>query len=221
MISLNGTALLSAVLRLHLLGVWTADVELPAQEAPSGLVSLVADTGEAFRGTVLSGGLSAGVWRGLLVGGVGGLRRQLDATHYRSATLADVLGDALIEAGESRAPGGVDLTAHVVDRWTRQRQSAARTVADVAAAVTVPWRVLADGSVWVGADAWEDLPASDLVVVSEHRADGRYVLAGETLSLRPGGVASLRLADEDLGVRVADVLHRLGPEGLTTTVWSA
>ena len=132
MISLDGTALVSLVLRLPFVGVWTADVEVPATTAPVGAVTLTADTGETFRGAVLSGGLSAGVWRGVLVGGAGGLRRALDPTHYHGATAADVVLDALSLAGEARAPGGADLSAIALQRWVRRAQSAARTVADVA-----------------------------------------------------------------------------------------
>lgn len=221
MISLDGTALVSLVLRLPFVGVWTADVEVPATTAPVGAVTLTADTGETFRGAVLSGGLSAGVWRGVLVGGAGGLRRALDPTHYHGATAADVVLDALSLAGEARAPGGADLSAIALQRWVRRAQSAARTVADVAQLAAVPWRVLADGTVWIGADAWDDATPADLSVVAEHRADGRYELAGATLGLRPGATTTLRLADEDLGVRLVDVVHRLGPAGLTTTVWGA
>lgn len=221
MISLGDTALLSLVLRLPFVGVWTADVEVPATAAPSGAVTLTADSGETFRGTVVAGGLAAGVWRGTLVGGAGGLRRPLDPTHYHGATAADVVLDALTLAGEARASGGADLTAIALQRWVRRAQSAAATVADAALAASVPWRVLADGTVWIGADAWDDVTPADLSVVAEHRADGRYELSGATLGLRPGTTVSLRLADEDAGVRLADVVHRLGPSGLTTTVWSA
>jgi hypothetical protein len=221
MISLNGTALVSLVLRLPFVGVWTADVEVPATTAPTGAVVLTADTGETFHGTVIAGGLAAGVWRGVVVGGAGGLRRDLAATHYQNATLADVLADALAEAGETRSAGGADLTASAVARWTRRAAPAARTVADVARAAGAPWRVLADGSVWVGSDAWDDLALGDVTVVQEDRANGRYALTGETFSLRPGVVVLLRLADEDLGVRVGDVVHRLGLEGLTSSAWAA
>ena len=59
-------------------GVWCADVDLDTETAPTGRVSVVVDGGPTWSGTVVSGGVSHGLWSGRIVGGAGGLRNVLD-----------------------------------------------------------------------------------------------------------------------------------------------
>ncbi len=199
-------------------GVWVAYVEATTETSPSGRVTLTPETGAPWHGTVVTGGLHGGTWRGRVVGGGGGLRSLLPATSYRDATLQDVLADAVREAGETLA-AGVDLSSWVCRLYVRAARSAARTVADVAAAASVSWRVTRAGSVWVGAEAWPRVELPEVSVVEEDPAERRYSLSGATLGLDPGVSVSLPLEGGATTVRVDSVLHRVDEDGVTASVW--
>ena len=67
--------------------------------------------------------------------------------------------------------------------WHRVEAAASTAVADVARAAGYAWRTIADGTVWVGADAWAAYtPAGAVDVVEEYPEAGRYVLAGDVLA---------------------------------------
>ena len=93
MLTLNDSPILSASVLMPRVGVWTADLEVDTDTAPTGTVVLSSDAGPSWRGTVISGAVTLGTWRGRLVGGAGGLRKNLGPLAYQSPTLGDVLVD--------------------------------------------------------------------------------------------------------------------------------
>lgn len=218
-LTLAGSPVLAATIHMPAVGCWVADVEVATTEAPAGRVELTPEAGAAWSGTVIEGGVHGQTWRGRIVGGAGGLRAELPATSYRSATLQDVLADALREAGEALAPG-VDLSAWAVALFVRTQRSAAWTVADVARTANAPWRVTRAGAVRVGAEAWGALALDDVSVVAEHPDRRRYELAGAVLGVDPGVTVTLPLEAGPTAVRVDSVTHRIEGERVTATVWA-
>lgn len=219
-LTLNSLPVLVATITAPRVGVWVADLEVATETAPSGRVTLAPEAGAPWSGTVVAGGLHAGTWRGRVVGGAGGLRGELGATSYRSGTLQDVLADAVREAGETLAEG-VDLSGWSFALYLRLGRTAARTVADVARAAGVPWRVTRAGAVWAGAETWPAATVADLSVVGEEPREGRYELAGGSLALDPGTAVTLPLAAGPTAVQVDSALHRVSGEEITSTVWTA
>lgn len=218
-ITLAGSPVLAATITQPGVGAWVADVEVATDAAITGRVELAPEAGAAWSGTVIEGGVHAGTWRGRVVGGAAGLRRELPATSYRGATLHDVLADALREAGEALAPG-VDLSAWSVALYLRMRRAAAWTVADVARAAGAPWRVTRAGAVRVGAETWGALTLDDVSVVGESPVMQRYELAGAVLAVDPGVTLTLPLEAGPSAVRVESVVHRVEGERVTATVWA-
>lgn len=219
-LTLAGSPVLAATITMPGVGAWVADVEVATDTAPTGRVELAPEAGAAWSGTVIEGGVHAGTWRGRIVGGDAGLRRELPATSYRDATLHDVLVDALREAGEALA-AGVDLSAWAVALYLRMQRAAAWTVADVArAAGAAPWRVTRAGAVRVGDEAWGALALDDVSVVGESPVMQRYELAGSVLGIDPGVTVTLPLEAGPSAVRVESVVHRVEGERVTATVWA-
>lgn len=218
-LTLGGAPVTRCVIHLPLRGVWCADVDVDAAEAPAGRVTLSADGGPAWSGTVVGGAVSHGLWSGRVVGGAGGLRAELDPRAHRNARLADVLVDVLADAGEALAAGSGDLGA-AVDLWHRARGSGAGAVGHVADAAGYGWRVLADGSVWLGAEAWPALALDDVSLLELDPVRGVYTLGGETLAIAPGASVTLDVEGEAVAVRVGDVEHVVEPDGYTTKVWA-
>lgn len=201
-------------------GAWVADLDVDSAEALTGAVVLVID-GQTWRGTVHRGGLVSGSWRGRIVGGAGGLSGTLSAVALRGSTLSDVLGGVLRDAGESLSSAAGSLAA-VAPLWHRVEAAASTAVADVARAAGYAWRVLPDGTVWTGADAWTAYtPASAVDVVEEHPEAGRYVLAGDVLGIRPGvaltltGRSAIRVGQVDIHATPRDLRAVVTAEGAT------
>lgn len=211
-VTLNGYGASACSALLPRVGAWSVDLELDTDDAPSG-AAVVQIGGElTLRGTVTSGAVVDGCWRGRVVGGAGGLRREVAAVAQRGGTLALALRDALAAAGEALAPG-VELN-DAAPLWHRLAGPAGAAVADVARAAGCAWRVLPDGSVWVGRETWP-AHAPEVDVVDWRPEVGRLELAGDTLGILPG--QSLR-ARADLTVRVGCVEHRASGDALRTVV---
>lgn len=220
-ITINASAaILRATVHLPLSGVWSAELEVDTDEDITGACTLEADGSTWLSGTVVEGAVSHGLWRGRIVGGAAGLRGTLSPKAYRDATLADVLGDALRESGEALS-GTSGALAVACRLWHRTEGAAARTVAAVAAAAGYGWRVLADGSVWLGAESWPDATAADVTLVDRDPSQRRWVLGGDVISLSPGTLLQVRDDTADVFVRVGPVRLDLAPDAFTATVWQA
>lgn len=216
---LNTLPVLVATITQPRVGVWVADLEVATDTAPTGRVTLTPEVGAAWSGTVIEGGVYGQTWRGRIVGGAGGLRRELPATSYRAGTLHDVLADAVREAGETLA-AGVDLSAWAFALYLRLGRTASATVADVARDAGLPWRVTRAGAVWVGAETWPALALADVSVVGEEPRERRYELAGGVLGIDPGVALTLPLEAGPTAVRVDSAVHRVEGDEVTTTVWA-
>lgn len=210
--TLNGRAVTSLAVLLPRVGAWTADVELDTAEAPTGRVSIAVAGTLTLSGTVVRGGAEAARWRGRIVGGAGGLLRDVPAVAQQGSTLGFALADALQRAGESLAADSGDL-ATVAPLWHRIAGPAAHAVADVARAAGCAWRVRPDGAVWVGRETWDE-HRPDVDVVDWRPDLGRLELAGDVLGILPGQT----LAARDLTVRVGCVEHRATADALRTVV---
>lgn len=211
-VTLNGRACVRATVFLPRVGAWTADVDTDDPTPPTSPVTLVLAGVLTLRGAVVRGATQTDRWQGRLVGGAGGLPREIPPAALRDTTLASALGDALRAAGENLAPG---VTVEgIASRWHRVAAPAAHAVADVARAARLAWRVLPDGAVWLGAETWPQHRPLDADLIDWRPELGRAELAGNTLGILPGQTLALR----DLTLRVGAVEHHAEREGLRTVV---
>jgi hypothetical protein len=201
-----GSPVLSARVDLGLRGVWVADLEVDIDEAPAvGELVRIEWGSTDFRGTVRTSGAFEGRARLFVVGGAGGLGQALRAQHYADTvygiTVAQLVDDVMTDAGEALSPT-VDRTALealVVQTWERVEGIAGTALGRIATLHGLGWRVLADGTVWVGREAWEPF-AGRALTMSTDEAHGRAVLA-DADDLVPGDVYE--------GRRVYRVVHIL------------
>jgi len=219
-ITLNGRPVVRATLWLPASGVWSASVDVDTAEELSGAVSLAASSGAAWAASVARGAVSHGLWSGLIVGGAGGLRAPVAPLAYRNATLADVVRDVLESAGE-RLSSTSDSLSTAVALWHRRQGSAGSALASVAERAGYAWRVLRDGSVWLGVETWPDAGDLALTLLSRDPSLGTYALSGDTFGIAPG--QSLQVQDEAGAtfINVSSVRHVIEPERITTTVWQS
>lgn len=177
---------------MPLLGPWTAQLELDSAVPPTGNQTIDWD-GVTFSSTVVRSGTDEGnKSQALLVGGKGGLSKTLSTPKYYASgpTLGTIVADILTEAGETLS-GTADssVLGHVVARWERAVGAAGNCLTTVLEQAGATWRVLADGTVWVGKDTFPAAARTDvpgLTVLDEQYGTGNATISIAAPLLRPG-----------------------------------
>ena len=143
-------------------GNWTAHLEFAdLVPAPTGKVT-VRWQGRDLVGAVLrSGQSSAGRTFALVAGGNGHLAQaippKLPSLPYRNATAQIIASQLLTAAGETLSPtSDAGILATRLAFWPRRNDTAAALLDDLARKLGCIWRVLPDGSVYLGRDTYAD-----------------------------------------------------------------
>lgn len=173
-------------------GVWHAVASVAVESNAPKSVDLTIGDQLALHGHVVRQGPAFDTQLVDFVGGSGDMGAAAKARAYRGATVRTVLGDLMSDAGESASgaiPGSV--LSRQLDRWsiTGGRSVGAELVALVDAVLEDgAWRMLADGTVWIGEETW---PAStftyDIVSLSPSRrqicvvSDDPFPMPGEAV----------------------------------------
>lgn len=211
--TLNGRPVLRGTITVPLGGRWVADLAVDAPEGIAGAVELEVG-GVRWRGTVHRGGVDEDVWQGRVVGGAGGLDRPVLARAWDGLQPArGLLVELLSEVGEVLSGTSGDAVNVNLARWTRLDMPAHHALADLVRAVGARWRVLFDGSVWVGVETWpefvlpEDARAELLSTdsrtgTSTYALPGAYVQPGRVFEGRRVGSVAYELAGDRDRVRV-------------------
>jgi len=183
--TINGKSIISCDLSEPLAGIWTAVVDVDSEEPIAGAVTLVID-GVTWKGTVSKGDYHAGRVHMQVVGGAGKLATKLDTKHYKGATLGSVVNDLMRETGETlSATSDRRVNSHAVARWSRPAGKASVALKQVSDELGLVWRVLRDGTVWLGSDEWaEAKTAHDEIDKSPGR--DALLIAPEAPHLLPG-----------------------------------
>ncbi len=152
--TLAGRRVLSGQLVRPSIGVWHADLAVDGPDALSGAQTLATEAGTTLKGTVARAETEDGVLRVRLVGGAGALGREPPAKGFRTVALRTLLADTLSAVGEAlSASSDAAAMGSTVSVYARPARPAAATVADWAARKGLAWRLLADGTVWLGSAA--------------------------------------------------------------------
>jgi len=204
--TLNGVPILEATITEQYAGVWHADVALDAEEAPTGSVTLAIDEVE-WIGTVLRAREEHGQVRVKVVGAKGGMSTELPARNYVRTSAGAVLADILREAGETLAVTSASgLESYTLANWHRERATASVAVSALAAELGYSWRVLRNGTVWVGQLQWTETTATATELDSDW-ATGTFELV-DALALQPGTTYQ--------GHQIHQVTHFIAPKAIRT-----
>lgn len=175
-------------------GTWIAHLETVAETSISGRVTITIQHGgelaATFVGTVVDGLPYEGRAPLVVVGGAGGLAARPSRGDYHVADPSPVQAsqlalDIATGAGEAMSPL-LDLTVYQLTAWAVSTQETyARALSRLSDRLGVEWRILADGTLWMGAETWPEavLDALELDVDT----DARIVRASYSVaSARPG-----------------------------------
>jgi len=212
--SVNGATVLEGSIGLPRIGVWTADVELPAPPSVtqlSGPATLQLGTALTLTGTFGRTGIDGrGRIRARVIGGGAGMGKTLPPRSYVGATLRLPLVDLLTSAGEALSPtSDAGVLAYQMPAWSRMQGIAGASLAALLAVPAASWRVLPDGTVWVGNETWKPSNMS-AVAISYEPESRRRTVASLVPTILPGQTYD--------GAQVGFVQHVLTPRALRTVL---
>jgi hypothetical protein len=200
MASANDQGLISAKIQERTKGAWSASIDVDTDEELAPVVTFEIE-GIEWRGTVTRGELDAGRYRCRLVGGAGGLQKPVKPLWYDAGPSVSLIArDILRVGGEVLSPDSdVAVVGHRLNAYHRAKG----TVAEALSAVVerfpgATWRVLRDGTVWIGIDSFPELESDENVDIETDPmpASGRYEIAPETPLAYPGVTYSGRCVTE-------------------------
>ena len=167
--AVDAFAVISGSIRLPRIGAWTADLLISSPAAMSGKVDLVLSSSLTLKGTVARAGVLEQVLHARVVGGGNGLRSNVRPKHYTAPNVRVVLSDLLADVGEtlSTSSDRAVLTSQLQHWSTFEMPAAAaiRCVLERAGVDDVAWRILPDGTFWVGSETWPKTSVSDFIEV--------------------------------------------------------
>lgn len=210
---LNDRSVSALSLTLPRIGVWHADVSLlPDDEVPAGKVTLES-FGVKYQGTVLRSDRTETMPFARIVGGAGGFGTEIPAKSYRGTDVELPISEVLSAVGESLSPASDSAPLRLrLPFWVRMQVRAGQALAALLAVARVPaWRVLADGTVWLGTETWPQSKLTDFHVLAQDPHLGRHEIYAVEPSVFPGETWN--------GMHVSVVEHRFTQDRLVTNVW--
>lgn len=208
--TLGSARIILATVSMPRVGVWHADLELASETAISGRVTFTIE-GVAFTGTVLRGGLDGGRVKAKIVGGAGMLSKELAAKFYVAPNVRQVLQDILNETGEalSSTADAAILNASL-PKWERTKGPASRALVALLDASGATWRILRDGTLWIGKDTFPEANVEHNLL-DEDWINGVTDIAPTAPDLLPGVTFRDR--------QISYVIHRLESSKLRTEAY--
>ena len=213
LLEVNGNLAIAGTIFMPRIGAWTAELAIDERGLLfSGPATISAAGGKAtFVGSFYRGGEFRGTSLVRIVGGAGHLNDALPGKSYYKPTAGLVLQDILNAAGEKLAPSSSPaILTTAFDAWSRQAGTTGEQIKALADATGGTWRVLDDGTIWVGKETWASSGLNPDTLEADPQA-GAQRFWGEVPTLRPGTTLG--------GQRVGKVEHRF-EEHIRTTAWT-
>lgn len=223
-IQLNDNDLSRLRLRLTMYGAWVgecvhSDPSLVPSVGDSASVVLASQT---FVGTVVRvATLEDMSYDTLIVGGGGGLSTLLGPLQLVAPSVSDVLSAALSGTGESLSSTVLPSVLQTqLQSWRRPSRTLGRELDAVCAALPSgsTWRILRDGTVWVGQDpeaGTGQAVVQDYDVMSWDASQGLVVIAAEDPTVIPGQTWP------DVPGVIGTVVHDVTPDATRSELYVA
>lgn len=208
---------LSGTIVLPRVGAWHADLVVDIDTAPTGSVTLeiasgdntVQLVGHAVRSDVFQ--LQSTV---RLVGGAGGFSGDIDARYYSNVQARTILNDLIRDAGETlSSTASSDVQSQQVGQWARLQGPAGLALTALLRRLDASWRVLTDGTVWVGVDDYGTTLDLEFDLLAVSPGENRVTIATDVFpdTLVPGTVF--------MDKNVSAVMHEFSDTKTRTKVW--
>jgi hypothetical protein len=226
LVTANGLTAYDFQMRRPRVGAWHSDMLVESSEELTGQVRIVVDDGyKTFVGTAVRHGEFAETAHLRVVAGAGGLGVTASPKHYNNASVRVILGDLLRAAGESLSPSAsASVLATQVSAWTTPALPVGAVIAALVEAVApgTAWRMLPDGTFWIGSESWPGagLDASTYQIMDEPFEEGSILIhVDRPAQIDPGSTFEGRHVSyvQDDAPQVAPVSSRVWFEDATTS----
>lgn len=211
---LNGIPITKGEIRSGLVGAWEArslTVSTDNALLVTGPVSLVIGSTTLIGTASVADADRGGLVTVRVVGGKDGLRTVCPPHPYMATTRGVLLTDALAVGKEALSPlSDVSVTLAPIQRWTRVQDAVGGHIKRILDGTGASWRVLPDGSFWVGAEKWLPVDPSNTTVTKEEPTQMRITLALESLGVMPGDVFE--------GHQISSVVYELNGSRLSASL---
>lgn len=209
----NGINVLTATISVPRVGVWRADLDLDAADASkvSGTIALVLGD-VTWTGKATEVGAFVGRVKVRLLAGAAGFGKPTKPRFYQSIPAKTVVTDLLTEGGEKLSnTSDAGKLGTVLPFWTRHAGTVGEGLENVLDELGAIWRVLPDGTVYVGIETWPTSEPKDVAVETEVASESKIVFSSSSPSLLPG--TTFR------GRKVSRVEHSIDAGKTRTTAW--
>jgi hypothetical protein len=221
LVTANGVSVLGGSILMPLVGVWTADLVVDRADSltAGASVSIEAD-GFTLKGTIAPerAGEFLDATHVRVIGGKGGLAKTAQPRSYAQpgAYVRDVLNGLAQDSGETFATttDAAFLATNLV-AWAVMAVPVSQAMATLLQVVApdLSWRILPDGTLWIGSESWTS-SGVQFEILEQDPTHGQYELGVESPSIAPG----VELADVG---KVSRVEHRIGDDGVRSHVWTS
>lgn len=221
----NSFMCLRGLVSMPLTGAWVADLaidpsssgaDVPIEQDP--LTVSVGEGGFTLQGTVRRVNNAFDTVFARVVGGGGGLWRDVPARSYQGATFGLIAGNLLSQVGEKLSAATPSAISNIqLNFWSIQAGPAFVALyslvqeAIVQTATQVNWRVLPDGSIFIGAESWPASPLASFDLMRWQPEQRMVTIFAENPNIVPGQLWQ--------SANVCNVQHRIEPDEQRTKVW--
>jgi hypothetical protein len=207
--TVNNLPIMGGQIAMPRVGAWHADLDADATELTGS--ATIAYEGVDFVGTVLRSGVHGGRLGARIVGGKGGISKELGVKNYAASAgtkISTVVADIMMETGEKLSPtSDQSVLGRTLAKWERIAGPASHALVSVLDKAGAVWRILRDGTIWVGMATYPEATIEH-VLIDEDWVNGIITIAPEKADLEPG--TTFR------GQKIEEVIHRLTPGSLRT-----
>ncbi len=223
LVTANDVAVLNGSIMMPLNGIWTADIVVDQTEVDGfeagDSVTIASQDGFSFVGTVAP--FRAGEFidsvHVRILGGAGGMSSPVRPQSFvqPSAYVRDVLNALASDSGETLSSTiSSSFTQSNLVAWaiTAGPVSSALNVLLDIVAPTFGWRMLADGTLWMGVETWPESSAEH-TILDHNPIEGTYMLGADSPLITPG--VSLPVIGN-----INRVEHQLGQGMVRSKVWT-
>lgn len=223
--TLNNNPVVHGEIKEPYAGAWVSEVRLDADAKPTGAASLML-LGVTWTGTVIAdptdptltlSGDDGGYFTARIVGGAGGLGKQVQAQEWaQGAAVQQVLTYILQAGGESQAS---DIDPQILGTALSQWSMTAGTVGGALAALVeylavsrpgLVWRIRRDGLVWVGVPSPVQVAAPDYIVTAPGPEAGQAIWDLNEVTVQPDQIID--------GLTIRQVVYEWDPGQLRALV---
>lgn len=192
-----------------------------ASAAPTGAVTLVW-FGTSFSGYSIRSGDNEGRYSCLVVGGNGGFWKTVPSKMYDYRVKANLpLTEILSSVGERLSSKSTpSILAKELVNWPRLTQRCDECLNVITDQIGAVWRVLPDGSVFVGTDSWTNAPDFDYSLQWRDPTWSSATFIMQSVGILPGQrwpAGTLPISNK----KVSCVRYQISPSDFYTTVWFA